>query len=164
MAIASVLFVCMGNICRSPTGEGILRHHARDRGLDGSVRIDSAGTIAHHEGEPPDRRMIRFAAERGYDLSGQTARQVAAVDLESFDLVVAMDEDNQRDLLALAGDPDAQRRVRLLSSFLPAGAPTDVPDPYFGGDRGFHEVIDMIEQAVGPILDHLTAGDGRATS
>lgn len=161
--MTSVLFVCMGNICRSPTGEGILRHMARERGLFDTLTIDSAGTIAYHAGDPPDARMTRVCAERGYDLGGQTARQVTALDLETFDLVIAMDEDNLRDLLELAPNTDAQRRCRLLSSFLDADAKTSVPDPYYGGEPGFHEVIDMIEQAAGPILSHLES-DGRAAS
>lgn len=148
----------MGNICRSPTGEGLLRHLAADRGLDGQVEVDSAGTIGYHAGAPPDARMRRAAERRGYRLGG-SARQVARSDFQRFDLIIAMDTDNLNDLHASAPDhPRAE--VRLLSSFLPPGAPDDVPDPYYGGDAGFETVLDMVEQACPAILEHLFDADG----
>ncbi|MEO1084913.1 MAG: low molecular weight protein-tyrosine-phosphatase [Acidobacteriota bacterium] len=154
----SVLFVCMGNICRSPTGEGLLRHLAVEEGLDDRVEIESAGTIGTHAGAPPDARMRRAAERRGYRLEG-SARRVVPSDFQRFDLIVAMDTDNLNDLQAAA--PNRPRaEVRLLTSFLPIGAPDDVPDPYYGGDAGFETVLDMVEQACPAILEHLLDGGG----
>ncbi|MEM8933098.1 MAG: low molecular weight protein-tyrosine-phosphatase [Acidobacteriota bacterium] len=148
----SVLFVCMGNICRSPTGEGLFRQLVEDRGLEDRITIDSAGTIAHHAGERPDPRMRDAAARRGYELDG-AARQVTREDFDRFDLIVAMDGQNVVDLLDVATPHDGQ--LQLLSDFLPPGSATDVPDPYYGGQRGFEIVLDMIEEACPAILDHL---------
>ncbi len=148
----SVLFVCLGNICRSRTAEGVMRRLVEDRGLASRVVIDSAGTGDYHVGEPADPRMRRAAERRGYDLNG-TARQVTRGDFERFDLVVAMDRENLRDLRYLAGGP--RDHVRLFSDYLPAGAPVDVPDPYYEG--GFDRVIRLIEEACQAILDRLLA-------
>lgn len=148
----SVLFVCMGNICRSPAAEGLFRSLVEDRGLEDRIEIDSAGTIAHHAGERPDRRMREAASRRGYELDG-AARAVRREDFDRFDLVVAMDGQNQVDLLDLATPEGGQ--LRLLSDFLPPGSARDVPDPYYGGTRGFELVLDMIEEACPAILDHL---------
>jgi protein-tyrosine phosphatase len=158
-----VLFVCLGNICRSPTGEGLLRHVLAERGLEGEIEVDSAGTGAWHVGEGPDARMTRAAAGRGYRLGG-AARQVTADDFRRFDLVVAMDRQNLADLEALA-PPAAERRaeLRLFSEFLPARSPADVPDPYYGGGDGFERVIDLVEEGCEAIADHLLAdGSGEA--
>lgn len=151
-----VLFVCLGNICRSPTAEGVLRGLVERRGLAGEVGVDSAGTGSWHVGEPPDPRMRRAAAARGYRLEGR-ARQVRPEDLERFDLVLAMDRDNLADLEALNGG--ARPNLRLFSEFLPPGAPPDVPDPYYGGESGFDRVIDLIETGAPAILDALVAGE-----
>ncbi len=148
----SVLFVCMGNICRSPTGEGLFRAYVEDRGLSDRIHIDSAGTISYHTGNPPDPRVIESAARRGYELTG-SARQISRSDFDRFDLIVAMDRENYSDIIDLGGArPD---QVRLLSSFLPDGSSPDVPDPYYGGADGFETVLDMIEQACPEILDRL---------
>jgi protein-tyrosine phosphatase len=156
-----VLFVCMGNICRSPAAEGVARHMAAERGLDGRVEIESAGTIDYHVGEPPDDRMRAVAATRGYELDCR-ARQVTAEDLERFDLLIAMDRDNLAHLRELRSELDdatgCRAELRLLSDFLPEGSAIDVPDPYYGGGRGFEDVLDMIERAVPRILDALVAG------
>ena len=149
----SVLFVCLGNICRSQTAEGVMRRRVAERGVADRVTVDSAGTGAYHVGEPADPRMRRAAERRGYDLDG-VARQVEPGDLERFDLVVAMDRENLRDLRRLAGGGGCGH-VRLLSDYLPAGAPVDVPDPYYEG--GFDRVIDLIEEACPGILDRLLA-------
>jgi protein-tyrosine phosphatase len=150
-----VLFVCLGNICRSPTGEGLLRHVLAERGLDGQIEVDSAGTGGWHVGDAPDARMTRAAAARGYRLGG-AARQVAAEDFRRFDLVVAMDRQNLADLEAIAPPPEERRaELRLFSSFLAAGAPEDVPDPYYGGDAGFERVLDLVEEGCAAIVDHL---------
>lgn len=153
LATRRVLFICLGNICRSPTGEGVLRALVAERGLDGRVEIDSAGTLDYHAGQPADPRMRAAAGERGYELDSR-ARQVTADDFRRFDLVVAMDRSNRQDLLAIA-PAGSEGRVRLLSEFLPAGSPADVPDPYWSGAQGFERVIDMIEEACPAILDEL---------
>lgn len=151
----SVLFVCMGNICRSPAGEGLFRALLAERGLDDAVEVDSAGTIAHHAGEPPDPRMTASARRRGYLLDG-AARQVVRDDFDRFDLIVAMDRDNRDDLLSEGLARPGQ--VRLLSEFLDADTAQswgdDVPDPYYGGASGFERVLDMIEAAREPLLEH----------
>lgn len=148
-ATVSVLFVCMGNICRSPTGEGVFRQYVERQGRADRFHVDSAGTIDYHSGAPADGRMRKAAARRGYVLDS-IARQVRPEDLDRFDLVVAMDRNNLRDLEQLAGGPRAN--LRLLGSFLPErdaapGPAPDVPDPYYGGPQGFEEVLDMIERA-----------------
>ncbi len=151
----SILFVCMGNICRSPTGEGVFRAHAEAAG-QAHVRIDSAGTTSHHVGERADPRMRAAAARRGYDLTSRSRRVVAA-DFEAFDLIIAMDRDNLRDLLELQQRGGGAAEVRLLSAFLPDGIPEDVPDPYYGGAAGFETVLDLIETACPALLRRLVA-------
>ncbi|HEX6199061.1 MAG TPA: low molecular weight protein-tyrosine-phosphatase [Thermoanaerobaculia bacterium] len=152
----SVLFVCLGNICRSPAAEGIFRSCLAERGLAGVVKVDSAGTIDQHAGERADPRMRDAASARGYEL-GSRARRVRPEDFERFDLIVAMDRSNRDDLERLAerANGDAFGKLRLLSEFLPAGSPTDVPDPYWGGPRGFDDVLDLLEEACPVILDEL---------
>ncbi len=149
----SLLFVCLGNICRSPTAEGVMRHLLAARGLSDRVGVDSAGTGAWHAGQPPDARATRAAARRGIPLSGQ-ARQVRSEDFERFDLVLAMDRDNQRELLRLAGE-SSRHKVRLLRDFQPGGAGQEVPDPYYGGEAGFEEVLDICEAACAGLLAEL---------
>ena len=151
--IPSVLFVCLGNICRSPTAEGLLKARLDERGLTGEVEVDSAGTGAYHVGEVPDRRMTRAAAARGYTLDG-AARQVTEEDFARFDLIVAMDESNLADLQAIGPPPERRRaELRLFSDFLPPGSPRDVPDPYYGGAAGFERVLDLVEEGTEAILD-----------
>ena len=145
----SVLFVCMGNICRSPAAEGVFRDYVEQQGVAGNFHIDSAGTIGYHSGNPADPRMCEAAARRGYELTSM-ARQVAPEDPEDFDLIVAMDRDNLAELKYLAGGP--RPHIRLLGSFLPEyqGPPEQapqVPDPYYGGTQGFEVVLDMLERA-----------------
>ena len=149
-----VLFVCMGNICRSPTAEGVLRAAAEARGLDGAIDVDSAGTISYHAGEPPDARMRAAAAARGYQLGGRS-RPVTRDDFETFDWIVAMDRDNLRDLEDAADGGSA--RLVLFSRFLPNGRPTDVPDPYYGGADGFEVVLDLVEVGCEGLLDEIVA-------
>jgi protein-tyrosine phosphatase len=154
-----ILFVCAGNICRSPTAEGVMRRLAADAGLEGAVEIDSAGTGGWHAGEPADERATAAAAQRGITLSG-VARQVTEEDFERFDLVLAMDRANLLDLRALAPGPRALAKVRLLREFDPASAgreDLDVPDPYYGGARGFDTVLDLVEAACRGLLDDLLA-------
>jgi protein-tyrosine phosphatase len=150
-----VLFVCLANICRSPAAAGVFQRHAERRGLLSQVEVDSAGTSGYQLGEPPDPRMAAAAGRRGYLLGG-SARAVTAADFERFDLIVAMDRGNLRDLEALAGTRARERRqLRLLGEFLPAGWPLDVPDPYYRGDLGFEQVLDMLEEACPAILEEL---------
>lgn len=155
--IASVLFVCMGNICRSPTGEAVFRHYVEQAGHADRIHIDSAGTIGYHVGHPPDPRMIEAAARRGYVLDSR-ARQVQRRDIDLFDLIVPMDHDNLLDVEALAGGP--RPHIRMLGSFLNGGdneRAEAVPDPYYGGAAGFDAVLDMIESACPGILEHCLA-------
>jgi protein-tyrosine phosphatase len=159
--VIRLLFVCMGNICRSPTGEGVMRGLLREQGLEAAVAVDSAGTGAWHLGDPPDPRATAAAAVRGVELVG-AARQVTAADFEDHDLILAADRRNLRDLRAIAPE-DARDRIHLLREFDPAsaGAPDlDVPDPYYGGDDGFEHVLDLVEAACRGLLDSLRA-DGR---
>ncbi len=147
----------MGNICRSPAAEGVFRHLLESRQLESDIAVDSAGTIAYHRGDPPDRRMSQAAHKRGYRLQGR-ARVLNGSDLERFDLVIAMDESNHQDIVARSlqqgGNPKA--RICLLSEFLDSSRPRDVPDPYYGGSRGFETVLDMIEAACPAILRDLS--------
>jgi protein-tyrosine phosphatase len=151
-----ILFVCMGNICRSPTAEGVMRRLLRDAELD--VEVESAGTGGWHVGEPPDERAAAAAGRRGVTLEG-SARQFGPADFRRFDLLIAMDRANLRELLALAPDEEAAEKVRLLREFDPASAgdDLDVPDPYYGGDRGFETVLDMVEAACRGLLAELRA-------
>jgi protein-tyrosine phosphatase len=138
-----VLFVCTGNICRSPTAEGVLRELSRQQGV--SVHVESRGTHDYHVGEPPDERAQHHAKRRGYDLSAQRARHVAKGDFEAFDLIVAMDRGHLR-LLRQMCPSDLHSKIR---AFLPDG---EVPDPYYGGPEGFEQVLDMIEEACRGLL------------
>jgi protein-tyrosine phosphatase len=149
-----ILFVCMGNICRSPTAEGVFRKLVQERAPHLRVEIDSAGTHAYHVGEPPDRRTIAAAARRGIDLSGLRARMVDEADFEGYDLLVAMDQLNREVLLDRS--PDEYRdRVRLMLEFAPSVDVEDVPDPYYGGPVGFEHVLDLVEEASKGLLDEL---------
>ena len=144
--MTSVLFVCLGNICRSPTAEGVFRHLLAQEGAAGMIRVDSAGTGAWHVGEAPDARAQAAALERGIDLSALRARQVSADDFRLFDHVLAMDDSNLTDLAALCPSP-YRSRLRLLLDFAPHVEEREVPDPYFGGDDGFGHVLDQIGRA-----------------
>jgi protein-tyrosine phosphatase len=150
----SVLMVCMGNICRSPTAEGVFRHVVQEAGLDDRIRIDSAGTHDYHVGSPPDQRSCHHASERGYDLSKLRARQVEDSDFERFDLILAMDWQNLR-LLQEDCPPQHRHKLRRLMEFAPEGLSDVVADPYYGGRQGFETVLDHIEAASRGLLDHL---------
>ena len=149
-----ILFVCMGNICRSPTAEGVFRKVLRQRAPDLAIRVDSAGTHAYHVGEPPDHRARRAAARRGIDLSGQRARKVTLADFSMFDLVLAMDEGNFQVLSAMS-PPEYQSRIRLFLDFAPGIGRRNVPDPYYGGSTGFEHVLDLVEEASRGLVAHL---------
>ena len=150
----SVLFVCMGNICRSPTAEGVFRHRVDAAGLTSSIHIDSAGTHAYHQGEAPDRRAQAAAERRGISMSGQKARRVRDEDFELFDLIIAMDRLNLETLKDRA-DADTHERIRLMLEFSRASTIDDVPDPYYGGAAGFERVLDLVEDAAEGLLQHL---------
>jgi protein-tyrosine phosphatase len=154
-----ILFVCMGNICRSPTAEGVMRRLVEQAGLADRLEIESAGTGGWHAGEPPDERATLAARRRGITLSG-AAQQVTRDDFRRFDLLIALDRANLRELLAIAPDEEAAEKVRLLREFDPAASGAlDVPDPYYGGDRGFETVLDLVEAACRGLLDELRAAD-----
>ena len=149
-----VLFVCMGNICRSPTAEGVFRHLLRQRNLEDRIEVDSAGTHGYHAGEAPDQRTQRAAAVRQYNLSDMRARKVAAQDLEYFDLVLAMDHNNLAVLKRIC-PPDKHDRLGLLMSYSKNFDDDEVPDPYYGLGHGFDLVLDMIEDAASGLLESL---------
>ena len=154
--MVAILFVCLGNICRSPTAEGVFRSLCRSKGLSEQVYVDSAGTGGWHVGNPADPRAVAAAAGRGIDLSPLRARQVEAVDFRRFNYVLAMDSSNFQDLSALQPGDGSAQLSRLLSWAGP-NAPVDVPDPYYGGDDGFEQVLDLIEEASQGFLAHLIA-------
>jgi protein-tyrosine phosphatase len=152
----SVLFVCMGNICRSPTAEAVFRHRVGQAGMQDRIRIDSAGTHDYHIGDPPDVRTQRAAKQRGYDMSDLRGRQVEVADLVHFDYVLAMDEANLSILQRLR-PPDAQSHLGLFLEFSEHHAGSEVPDPYYGGADGFEHVLDMVEEAADGLLRHIQA-------
>jgi protein-tyrosine phosphatase len=149
-----ILFVCLGNICRSPTAEAVMRDLTVKAGLADEITVDSAGTGDWHIGYPPDSRAVEAGAKRGLTVSG-TARQIAPSDFENFDLIVAMDRSNHADLIELAGKEDP--RIRLLREFGPDDE-LDVPDPYFGGEDGFDEVISLIDRHCRVLLENVSPG------
>jgi protein-tyrosine phosphatase len=158
-----ILFVCLGNICRSPTAEGVMRQLVADAGMQQSIELDSAGTGGWHVGEPPDPRAREAALRRGISLEG-AARQVHADDFERFDLILAMDRSNERELRRLAPDEPARAKVRLLREFDPASTGVedlDVPDPYYDSRRGFEIVLDQVQAACTGLLEQARAADLR---
>ncbi len=151
-----ILFVCMGNICRSPTAEAVFRKMAEEAGLIERVFIDSAGTHDYHIGSPPDERSMRAARGRGYDMSGLRARQVEAKDFLHFDYILAMDRDNLAMLKRIAS-PGLQGKARLFMEFSGDFADPEVPDPYYGGAQGFETVLDRVESASRGLLAQIAA-------
>ncbi len=149
-----VLFVCMGNICRSPTAEAVFRHLVQSRNLEDKIFIDSAGTHAYHVGEQPDRRSQQVARQRGIDMSGQRARKVQSTDFDDFDYIIAMDASNYADLRRIAS-PAGRKKLHLFMDFAKGWQETEVPDPYYGGSHGFERVFDMVEAASEGLLEDI---------
>ncbi len=149
-----LLFVCLGNICRSPSAENIMNHLIEREQLSDRIQCDSAGTSSYHIGNPPDRRMTAAASRRGIVLRGQ-ARQFQRSDFEAFDLILAMDEENYRDILSL--DPQGQyhHKVKLMCDFCRQRSEREVPDPYYGGPEGFNNVIDLLLDACEGLLEQV---------
>lgn len=156
MRKTSILVVCMGNICRSPTAEGMLRTLVEQAGLGDRVEIDSAGTHGYHIGKPPDPRTQEAAAKRGLDLSGLRARRVAPSDFERFDLILAMDRDNLA-LLEEACPPEHRGKLRLFLEYAENFDEDEVPDPYYGGVQGFEHVLDLVEDGARGLIAKLSA-------
>lgn len=152
----SVIFVCLGNICRSPAAENIFRHQVREAGLESTIHIDSAGTHDYHPGKAPDKRMQKTLSKRKIDNSG-CARQFTRQDLKDFDLIVTMDRDNHAHVTRLAQSGEQSCKVVLFTRFceLAQHQLADVPDPYYGGDEGFELVADMLEDGCRQLLDHV---------
>ncbi|MFZ5502968.1 MAG: low molecular weight protein-tyrosine-phosphatase [Pseudomonadota bacterium] len=154
MKTISVLFVCMGNICRSPTAEAVFRHYVENAGLSARILIDSAGTHDYHIGAHPDIRTRRAAQQRGYDMSNLRGRQVSAADFHRFDFILAMDSANLA-ILQRITPPSSTTRARLLLEFARHHTEREVPDPYYGGEDGFERVLDMVEDAAEGLLQHI---------
>lgn len=156
----SVLFVCLGNICRSPLAEGVFRHVLDEEGLTDRFRVDSAGTGSWHVGESPDHRAIRSAATRGVTLTGH-ARQVQPEDFRDFQYIVAMDQSNLVHLELYRGGVGGEAALYLLREFDPEGGPgAEVPDPYYGGPNGFEEVYEMVDRSCRELLNHILEEHG----
>ncbi|GLS05221.1 phosphotyrosine protein phosphatase [Chitiniphilus shinanonensis] len=150
----SVLFVCTGNICRSPTADGVMRHLVREAGLADRVEVDSAGTHDYHVGEAPDRRAQAHASKRGYDLRSLRAREVTSADFARFDLILAMDEGHLALLRRRCPEP-YQNRLKLFLDFATHFNEREVPDPYYGGPQGFEHVLDLVEDGCEGLLTHI---------
>ena len=151
--MVSVLFVCMGNICRSPIAQGVLENAIRDEGLEAEISVDSAGTGSWHVGEPPDARAQESAKRRGYELDSQRARRLEPEDCQRFDYILVMDEENYSKVSALCRRSGAE--VRFLLDYAPDPPMREVPDPYYGGPEGFDHVLDLVESAVEGLLDDI---------
>ncbi len=149
-----VLFVCMGNICRSPTAEAVFRQYVEQEGLSEAIHIDSAGTHDYHIGDAPDGRTQRVASQRGYDMSALRGRQVGEVDFARFDYVLAMDEANLA-ILERLRPQDAESHLGLFLEFAEKYEEREVPDPYYGGAQGFEHVLDLVEDAANGLLKHI---------
>lgn len=148
-----VLMVCLGNICRSPIAEGILRHKAAEQGIE--VETDSAGTSAFHVGEAPDSRMIATAKNNGIDITDLKARQFIPADFDRFDLIYAMDRSNYNNILSLANSDEERNKVIMILNESNPGSNDEVPDPYYGGDQGFQHVIDLLDEAVDKVIERI---------
>lgn len=154
----SILFVCLGNICRSPSGENVLRHIAEKEGVSDELEIDSAGTIDFHKGNPPDSRMTSAAQNRGIEMKG-SARQVTPDDFSKFDLILAMDRSNYQDLVAVSERcSNITARLEMFCDYCDHHDESEVPDPYYGGESGFHKVLDLLEDGCANIVGKWKSG------
>jgi protein-tyrosine phosphatase len=151
-----VLFVCMGNICRSPTAEGVFRYYVSEAGQADNIIVDSAGTHDYHIGSSPDRRAQQAALQRGYDLSGLRGRQVGKMDFHEFDYILAMDKENLANLIQIC-PPQEQHKLKLFMEFSKEFSEREVPDPYYGGNQGFENVLNMVEDAASNLLKEILA-------
>lgn len=152
--IQRILFVCLGNICRSPTAEGVMAHTIAKHQLQARFQVDSAGTAQWHKGEPPDKRTLAVAKTRGYDLSPLRARPVLPQDFDQFDYILAMDKQNLKDLQALKPS-HFTGHLGLFLAFHPKGSPQEMPDPYYSDEQGFIDVLNLTEAACEGLLQHL---------
>ncbi len=150
-----ILFVCLGNICRSPSAEGIMKKKVKAAGLEKFIEIDSAGIHGYHEGELPDPRMRSHASNRGYDLVSRS-RPVKTTDFFDFDLIIGMDDSNIRDLMEKAPDPESQQKIHRMTDYCRKFVHDHIPDPYYGGYSGFELVLDLLEDACDGLLKELT--------
>ena len=157
--MVKVLFVCLGNICRSPTAEGVFRTLVEAADLQDKILIDSAGTSNMHIGKAPDERTQKIGLDRGYDLSDLRGRQFVAEDLDTFDYVLVMDKQNQADVEDLVSELEQLDKIKLLLSFNPSTI-KEVPDPYYGGETGFHQVVDLVESACKRLLIQIRKAHG----
>lgn len=148
-----ILMVCLGNICRSPMAEGILRSRADEAGV--RLEVDSAGTSGYHAGEAPDERAVRCLIRRGVDISGLRARQFSAADFDRFDRIFVMDDHNLRDVLGASPHPAHHERVSMLLGLTHPGNPPGVPDPWYGGEEGFEEVFNLLDEACARLVEQL---------
>lgn len=162
MAKTRILFCCLGNICRSPTAQGVFERLLEETGMDTWVEVDSAGTHGFHIGACPDERATEAAARRGIDLSPQQARRLAREDVANFDLIIAMDRENYEHIRQLAGNDHAHRIKLFLRDFAPHLGVDEVPDPYYGGRGGFDQVLDLIEEGSQGLLNALRSGEKTA--
>ncbi|EQC48978.1 low molecular weight protein-tyrosine-phosphatase [Bacteriovorax sp. DB6_IX] len=149
-----VLFVCLGNICRSPAADGVMVHLVNERGISSQFEIDSAGTSAHHVGEPADSRMREHAQRRGIFLGSISRAFDASSDFEKYDLILAMDNSNYRNILAMNPSGEYHHKVKMFCDFAKNRSESEVPDPYYGGAKGFEQVLDIVEDGVEGILKH----------
>jgi protein-tyrosine phosphatase len=153
-----ILFVCLGNICRSPAAEGIFKYKVEEQGLEGCFHIDSAGIYGYHEGELPDYRMRKHASRRGYHLTSRS-RPIAYDDFLKFDLIIGMDDSNIQNLKRLAPDIESHRKIRRMIDYCRRHPDDHIPDPYYGGASGFEHVLDLLEDACTGLLDELRQRD-----
>lgn len=153
-----VLFVCLGNICRSPAGEGIFKHLVHEKGLDKRFVIDSAGTSGWHSGDLPDRRMREHGSKRGYRFDSRS-RKFSSSDFDDFDYILAMDDNNYYDIQALVPDIDSQQKIHRMTDFLQRIQHDHVPDPYYSGSDGFEFVLDLLEDACEGLLNSILEND-----
>ena len=151
----NVIFVCLGNICRSPSAEGVMKHLIKEQNLENEIFVDSAGTIAYHTGDKADERMIKHALKRGYDLTSIARRFVPRKDLIKFDYIIAMDNENYNDLIGFDIQNKFANKIFRIVDFCRNVKAKEVPDPYYGGDAGFELVLDILEDACKGLLDKI---------